>query len=446
MRWYSEEAGMRYISGKPEWSGIVRKPEWRKQKFNYLVISSMKNFTYFLKWISRNVLLLWLVSLLTDLSSQMVFPLIPLFLVSLGSWATVIGIVEGAADTTAALLKVFSWYLSDKFKKRKIFVLIGYSFSTVTKPLFALAQTWPIVLIFRVIERIGKGLRDAPRDALVAESTDPKFIGKAYGIQRAMDGIGSVLGAIMALVLFPLLGYQKLFLFAFIPWLIAVLAILFVKEGKQMKSTQKVNAIQTKPKIEIPSLQTSIKTLPTNLKLFIVVAALFGLVNFGYAFMLLKAKSVGASDERSILFYVLFYGIYTIASAPLGILSDRIGRKKMLRTAYGLFLIVTLGLALVTQIGRVIFLFILFGVVFAIVDGTERALVVDLAGKYKGTALGLFHTAIGIVSLPGWYILWLLWDKISPQATFLFAFIIGVIILIMFRFVNTKKAPTEVEA
>ena len=406
---------------------------------------SMKNLKYFLKGISRNVLLLGLVSLLTDLSSQMVFPLVPLFLTSLGAGATIIGIVEGAADTTAALLKVFSWYLSDKFKKRKIFVLIGYGFSTITKPLFALAKTWPAVLVFRVIERIGKGLRDAPRDALVADSTDPQYMGKAYGIQRAMDGTGSVLGALLALVLFPYLWYQNLFIFAFIPWAIAVFAILFVKEAKIMKKDlgplreSHREHLKIKEKIEIPSLRTSITLLPKNLKLFILVSALFGLVNFGYAFLLLKAKDVWASDERAIIYYVLFYGIYTIASAPLGILSDRIGRKKMLRIAYSLFLVVTLWLALVTHLGRVIFLFILFGFLFAIVDGTERALVVDLAGKYKGTALWVFHTAIWIVSLPGWYILWLLWDKFSPQATFLFAFAIGVIIMIMFRFVNTKR-------
>ncbi len=400
----------------------------------------MKNRKYFIKGISRNVLLLWLVSLLTDLSSQMVFPLIPLFLTSLWSWATIIGIVEGAADTTAALLKVFSWYLSDKFKKRKIFVIIGYSFSTVTKPLFALAKSWPIVLVFRVIERIGKGLRDAPRDALVADATAPEYMGKAYGIQRAMDGTGSVLGAILALVLFPYLGYQKLFIFAFVPGLIAVLAIFFVKEAREMKKENHRKHLKVKEKIEIPWLGTSIRMLPKNLKLFIAVAALFWLVNFWYAFLLLKAKSVGASDERAIIYYVLFYGIYTIVSTPLGILSDRIGRKKMLRIAYILFLVVTLWLALVTQVGRVLFFFVLFGVVFAIIDGTERALVVDLAEKnQKGTALGLFHTAIGIVSLPGWYILWLLWDKISPQATFLFAFAIGIIIMIMFRFVNTKR-------
>ncbi len=400
----------------------------------------MKNRKTFLKWISRNVLLLWLVSLLTDLSSQMVFPLIPLFLASLGAGATVIGVVEWAADSTAALLKVFSWYLSDKFKKRKIFVLVGYAFSTITKPLFALAKTWPSVLVFRVIERIGKGLRDAPRDALVADSTAPEFMGKAYGIQRAMDGIWSVLWAVLALVLFPLLGYQNLFLFAFFPWLIAVIAILFVKEAKDMKKEQHREHLKVQPKIEIPTLGASIKLLPNNLKLFILVSALFGLVNFGYAFLLLKAKSVGATDHRAIVYYVIFYWVYTLISTPVGILSDRWWRKTMLWIWYSLFLLVTLWLALVSQLWRVIFFFVVFGLVFAIVDGTERALVVDLAGKnQKGTALGIFHTAIWIVALPGWYILWMLWDKFNPEATFLFAFAVGIIIMVLFKFVNINK-------
>jgi MFS family permease len=405
----------------------------------------MKNIKYFFKWISRNVLLLGLVSLLTDLSSQMVFPLIPLFLTSLGAGATIIGIVEGAADTTASLLKVFSWYLSDKFKKRKIFVIIGYSFSTITKPLFALAKTWPAVLVFRVIERIGKWLRDAPRDALVADSTAPEFMGKAYGVQRAMDGTGSVVWALLTLILFPYLGYQNLFLFAFIPGFIGVIVIMFVKEAKTMKKETHRNHVHILPKVEIPSLRRSVQLLPRNLKLFIFVSAMFALVNFGFAFLLLKAKSVGASDQMAILYYVLFYGIYTLISAPAGMVSDRIWRKTMLWIAYSLFLVVTLWLALVTQITWVIIFFILFGVVFAIVDGTERALVVDLANKdQKATSLGIFHTAIWIVSLPGWYILWTLWDKFSPQATFLFAFAIGVIIMFFFRFINTKKPPVVI--
>lgn len=142
-----------------------------------------------MKGIGRNIILLGFVSLLTDLSSQMIFPLIPLFLTSLGAGASVVGIVEGAAETTASFLRVVSGYFSDRFKKRKLFIFIGYATSTITKPLFALANTRPLVLIFRVIERIGKGVREAPRDALVAESTDPHYLGKSFGLQRAMDGM-----------------------------------------------------------------------------------------------------------------------------------------------------------------------------------------------------------------------------------------------------------------
>jgi MFS family permease len=193
-------------------------------------------------------------------------------------------------------------------------------------------------------------------------------------------------------------------------------------------------------KAERMTLATWLKSLPKNLKLFILVSALFALANFGYAFLLLKAKSAWATDERAIRFYVLFYGVYTLVSAPMGMLSDRFGRKAMLWIAYSVFLVVTLWLALVTQIWRVILFFVLFGFLFGIVDGTQRAMVVDLAGKeWKWTALGVFNTAIWIVALPGWFILGMLRDKISPEATFLFAFAIGVLLMILFGFVRTKK-------
>ena len=181
--------------------------------------------------ITRNILILGLVSLFTDLSSQMVFPLIPLFLTTIvGSGAYAVGIVEGAAETTASLLKVVSGYWSDTMRKRKPFVLSGYALSSLAKPLFALASTWSFVLCIRVLERVGKGLRTAPRDALVAESCDVSARGKAYGFHRAMDGIGSVLGAVCAFVLLPVLGYRNIFLFAVFPGILAVAILLFVKE------------------------------------------------------------------------------------------------------------------------------------------------------------------------------------------------------------------------
>ena len=384
----------------------------------------------FFEGLTTNIFILGLVSLLTDLSSQMVFPLIPLFLTTtLGAGAYAVGIVEGAAETTASLLKVISGYWSDKIKKRKPFVLLGYSLSSVTKPLFALAYTWPFVLFIRVVERIGKGLRTAPRDAIVAESCDKNVRGKAYGLQRAMDGIGSISGAVLAFLLLPSLGYRNIFLLAFIPAIIAVFFILFVKEKKMpSKEVRKI------------SLKVSFRELPLNLKLFIAASSVFALGHFGYAFLLLRAKNIGLTDDMAILMYVLFYIVYTLFIIPSGILSDKIGRKPVLAMGYLMFAITSLGLIYTSDLYGILLFFVIYGIFYAMVDGVQRAFVVDLAPKHlKATALGTFHTAVGLVALPGGYIAGMLWDKISPEATFVYGFLLAIISLILFMFVKGDK-------
>ncbi len=380
--------------------------------------------------ITRNIFILGVVSLFTDLSSQMVFPLIPLFLTTvLGAGACVVGIVEGAAETTASLLKVVSGYWSDKIKKRKPFILFGYSLSSLTKPLFAFANVWGFVLFIRVIERIGKGLRAAPRDALVAESCNESVRGKAYGFHRAMDGIGSVLGAFFAFLLLPILGYKNIFLFAFIPGIIAVFVILFVKEKKAFVKEEP----QEKP------VKLSLKKLPKNLRLFIIVSSIFALGHFGYAFLLLRAKNIGLADNMAILLYVLFYVVYTICVIPAGILSDKIGRKPVLMTGYLIFAITSLGLIFNSNIYSSLLFFVIYGIFYAMIDGVQRAFVVDLAPKHlKATALGIFHTAIGLVALPGGFIAGLLWDKIKPEATFLYGFMLAMFSIVLFTFVKGK--------
>jgi len=384
--------------------------------------------------ITKNIFILGLVSLFTDISSQMVFPLIPLFLTSiLGVGASIVGIIEGSAETTASLFKVISGYWSDKLKKRKPFVLLGYSLSSITKPLFALANIWFFVLFIRVIERIGKGIRNAPRDAIVAESVNETIRGKAYGFQRAMDGIGSVIGGILAFIFLPIFGYRNIFLFAFIPGLIAIIMILFLKEKKNPINKQTTNI----------TFKLSLKELPLNLKLFIMISSIFTLSHFGYAFLLLRAQNIGLTDQTAILLYILFYIIYVIFTIPSGILSDKIGRRNIIIIGYLIFILTSFGLIFVSNIINIIFFFIIYGIFYAIIDGAQRAFVVDLAPKHlKATALGIFHTAIGLVALPGGLIAGLLWDKINPEATFIYAAILSLISLLLFIFLIKKKSHT----
>ena len=382
-----------------------------------------------LKGLSRNILIVGLVSLFTDLSSQMVFPLIPLYLVTIGASAWVIGLVEGAAETTASFLKVFSGYLSDKIKKRKPFVLAGYSISTFTKPLFAIANIWPLVLIIRIIERIGKGIRNAPRDAIIAESCDISCRGKAYGFHRAMDGIGSITGALIAFILLPIIGFKNIFLIAVIPGIIAVLFIILIEEKR----------IETDNSKNKQTLKIGLKKLPLNLKLFLFVSIIFSFAHFGYAFILLKAKDIGLNDQYTIFLYVLYYIVYTLFIIPAGVLSDKIGRKPVIVTGYLLFSITSIGLIFTNTNLLLLLMFILYGCFYAMIDGVQRAFVVDLAPEnLKATALGTYHTSIGLAALPGGLLLGLIWDQISPEVMFAYALFLTLVSIFIISFIKKQ--------
>ena len=374
-----------------------------------------------MKGVGANVIILGLVSLFTDLGSQMVFPLIPLFLTTtLGASTMVVGLIEGSAETTASMLKVFSGYWSDRIKRRKPFVLAGYGLSSLSKPLFAFAYTWQAVFWVRIVERVGKGIRSAPRDAIIAESCADDVRGKAYGIHRAMDGIGSILGAVLALILLISLGYRNVFLLAGVPSLIAVLLIIFVKEKKK-KTSQPLHDT-TK------SIRISFKALTPQLQYFTIVATIFALGNFGYAFLMLRALNIGLSDHVAILLYITFYIIYTIFTIPAGMISDKIGRKPVIGIGYALFGLTSFGLVFVSSLFQIVWLFVIYGVFYAMIDGVQRAFVVDLSPPdLKATALGTFHTATGLAALPAGVIAGLLWDTISPETTFVYGFVLSIV-------------------
>lgn len=379
--------------------------------------------------VSRNVVILGVVSLLTDLSGQLVFPLLPLYITSvLGGGAVAVGLVEGAAEAAASLLKVVSGYWSDKIRKRKPFVFFGYALSALMKPVLAFAGSWFAVLAIRILDRVGKGLRDAPRDAIIAESNEQATLGKAYGLNRAFDGLGSVGGAVLAFLLLPVFGFINLFKLAVIPGLISVGVISLVKEPKRVETVG-----------EKISLRVGFSGLTRELKIFILIATIFTLGNYSYAFLMLRAKSQGLSDGATIMLYALFYLIYTVLSTRAGSLSDKIGRKPVILAGYAIFAVISLGLFLFGGVASTVISFALFGIFFTLIDGTQRAFVSDLApAEIKGTALGTFHTFTGLAALPAGYIAGELWSKVNPGATFLFGAIIGAISVLAFALALRK--------
>lgn len=410
---------------------------------------------YNVKRIPKAVIMLGLVSLFTDAASEMIYPLIPVYVAALGSGAVILGIIEGVAETTAALLKLISGIISDKTGKRKILVLIGYSISSFFRPLTGVVTAaWHIVII-RMADRIGKGIRTAPRDALIAASVDETIRGKSFGFHRAMDHTGAVLGPLLAistlLVLFSGFGLTDslkalrwTFIAAFIPGLLAVLTIIFfVKE----RAPAKVN-----PKL----FKLSLKSFDRNFRIYLMIMILFTLGNSSDAFLLFRVEEAiqksGAlmdflnkieplhnmisgfgtpeNQEKIInilflpLIWAFFHIIKVIFSTPLGALSDRIGRKKVINIGWAIYAFVYASFALLTflpagmQIAATFILFAIYALFYAFSEGAEKAFVADLVNDdQRGTAYGMFNFAIGLGALPASIIFGLLYsffDKVIP--------------------------------
>lgn len=363
--------------------------------------------------ISRNVFWMGLTSFFTDVASEMIYPVLPIFLTStLGVSKTMLGLIEGLAESTASILKVFSGWFSDRIGKRKPPTVWGYALSTIGKPLLAISTSGLDVLFARFIDRLGKGVRTAPRDALIAESSPKAEVGKAFGFHRALDTFGAVIGPLAAFILLPLIGnnLRLMFLIAFIPALLAViLLIAFVKEREDDHLHHE----------KLPKF--SLAHLSPRLKMLFLVVFLFNLGNSSNAFLILRAQSVGIALFLIPILWLMFNSVYTSLTIPAGIVSDKIGRKKVLLTGYIFYCLVYFGFAHATSALQVWILFAAYGLYYGLVDGVERAFVCDLSPeKYKGTSFGIYNGLVGIALLPASLIAGGLWQAMGPAATFSF--------------------------
>ena len=369
------------------------------------------------KIVVSNIVLIGLVSLFVDMSTEMAYPLIPLFLTSaLGATPAIVGIIEGIAESVASLLKVFSGYIGDVYHNKKHLAFAGYSASVIYKVFLLLSTSWFGVLVARVIDRTGKGIRTAPRDALVAQSCDSKKLGGSFGLHKMLDMAGSSVGALLAFVFIATgLGFHKAFLYAIIPAVIGILIIPAIREDKSGKAAGQ--------KLTLKGVK-----LGGRLKLYLGVMFIFCLGNSSNTFLLLKAQERGFSAAQVILLYLIFNISASILAIPSGRLSDKFGRSSILVPGYIIYGLVYIGFALLAAKTGIILLFIAYGAYTAFISGAERAFISEMApAGFKGTVLGIYGMLQGIGLLLSSIIAGFLWDRINSNAPFWFGGILGLI-------------------
>lgn len=359
-----------------------------------------------------NVYVASVASFLTDVSTEMVYPLLPIFLTSvLGAATSVVGLIEGIAESTATVLKVFSGYISDKVGKRKPLAILGYSFSTIGKFFLYIAGSWPFVLAGRFIDRLGKGIRTAPRDALISESVDAGRRGMAFGLHRAMDTLGAAFGVLLSYFILTRLNdhfsIRTIFLISLIPAALGVVALFFLVEPSRKSTVQKT--------------PVSFKNFDRPLKLFLLVSFMFSLGNSSDQFLILRAKNLGATTAKVLLLYLAFNLSYALLSYPAGKLSDIIGRRRIVVPGYLFYSLVYFLVARANSLNTMGAAFILYGIYKALTEGVERAIVSDFSkDELRATAIGAHAMVTGIGLFPASLLAGILWDKIGVSAPFYF--------------------------
>lgn len=387
------------------------------------------------KRIPFTVFVLGLVSFFNDIASEMVYPITPIFLTSvLHTPIEIVGLIEGVAEATASLSKFIFGALADYFKRRKIFVVLGYSFTGAAKILVGAAQTWPLVLFGRFIDRFGKGLRTAPRDSILLENTTSVNRGFIFGFHRAFDSLGAVFGPLMALVLLSLLkeNMRLVFFVAFVPSAIGVLLlILFVKEKNKIVVTKNQ-----------PFLKISWQTIPFHLKMFFLANLVFALGNSSDAFLILKAKALGLTTTFAVLTYVLYNTSQTIFATPAGSLADKIGAQKVFAGGLVVFAIVYFFFGFIHQSIWVWLLFPIYGVYIAATDGVSKAYLSQFIQKdVSGTYFGIQQTLLAIGSFLASFVGGIIWQQIGSSWTFYYGAIMALFAFVLF--VMTQRRLTS---
>lgn len=385
---------------------------------------------------SKNIFYTGVTSFLTDTSTKMVYSIMPLFLMSIGATKTTLSIIEGIAESTAALVKTLSGFWSDKIGRNKPFMFIGYAITAIVTPFYSAVVSPLQVLYLRFIERFGKGIRTAPRDSLVAASSVEGESGKSFGFHKAMDNSGAIVGPLLAfgvLALFPE-DYRKVFLLGAIPAILGVVTILFlIKEAKKPQDSlyKKFN----------------VRDFPKKYYLLLAIIFLFTLGNSTDALLIVKANEVGVKVAYIPLVYLVFNAVSVIFAIPLGALSDRIGREKLLIVGYLLYAVVYFGFGYTTQVSTILILFAIYGLYSASTDGIQKAFVSDFLDKNKrGTGLGIYNAMLGLTLLPASLIAGILYDKVNSRVPFYFGAstaVLSALLMLIFYLKGPEKKVAE---
>ena len=406
-----------------------------------------------------NVLAIGLVSLLNDAASEIIYPLLPLFLaLTLGSSPAAIGLIEGTAESVSSLLKLFAGYFSDRWGRRKGLVVFGYALAGLTRPLLAFAGSWHEVLGLRFTDRVGKGLRSAPRDAMIADAASAAERGIAFGFHRAMDHFGAVIGPLLGLAALYLVAdrmsaptageYQKVFLFAAIPSAAAVFVAAFlVRESPPGEETRNAAGNPAPEEVDPRAPRFSLRGFDGNFKRFLALVALFTLSNSSDAFLILRAQTAGVGVGWIPLLWAALHVSRVLSSLVGGDLSDRLGRKTLIVSGWALYAAVYAGFAFVSTPSAAWALFLIYGIYSGLAEGAEKALVADLvpSPRQRGAAFGLYNLAFGITVIPASLLMGALWNWRGPRVAFLASAVIGLVAAALL-ILTVDGRPTNREA